>query len=171
MTIKELFRFLIRLFSLYLLIILFFWFITVGFLALKYFDFNENLSFIPISIGLILFIIFYFLIYKTDQVTLLFKLDKGFENKQFKLSYLNAKRILKISLIIVGLALILFNFSGFLSQLILIIKQLPTEELNEFQTFTIETIIIKGINLLVGILLLLRLNYLSKKIESLTISP
>jgi hypothetical protein len=171
MTITELFRFLIRLFSLYLLIILFFWFIPVGFLALKYYDFNDNLSFITISIGLILFIIFYFLVYKTDQVILLFKLDKGFENKQFKLSYLNAKRILKISLIIVGLALILFNFSGFLSHLILMIKQSPTEEINEFQTFTIETIIIKGINLLVGILLLLRLNYLSKKIESLIISP
>jgi hypothetical protein len=170
MTFRDLFRFLIRLFSLYLLIILFFWFIPVGFLALKYYDFNENLSFIPISIGLILFIIFYLLIYKTDQLILLFKLDKGFENKQFKLSYLNAKRILKISLIIVGLALILFNFSGFLSQLILMIKQSPTE-VDEFQTFTIETIIIKGINLLVGILLLLRLNYLSKKIESLIINP
>jgi hypothetical protein len=66
MTIRDLFRFLIRLFSLYLLIILFFWYIPFIFLALKYFDFNENLSFIPISIGLILFIIFYFLIYKTD---------------------------------------------------------------------------------------------------------
>ena len=72
MTFRDLFRFLIRLFSLNLLIILFFWFIPVGFLALKYYDFNDDLSFIPISIGLILFVIFYFLIYKTDQVILLF---------------------------------------------------------------------------------------------------
>lgn len=171
MTFRDLFRFLIRLLSLYLLIILFFWFIPVGFLALKYYDFNDDLSFIPISIGLILFVIFYFLIYKTDHVILFFRLDKSFENKQFKLSYLNAKRILKLSLIIVGSALILFNFSGFLSQLILMIKLSPTEEINEFQTFTIETITIKGINLLVGILLLLRLNYLTKKIERLIINP
>jgi hypothetical protein len=171
MTITELFRFLIRLFSLYLLIILFFWFIPVGFLALKYYDFNDDLSFITISIGLILFIIFYFLVYKTDQVILLFKLDKGFENKQFKLSYLNAKRILKLSLIIVGSALILLNFSGFLSQLILMIKQSPAEEINEFQTFVIETITVKGINLLIGIILLLKLNYLTKKIEILIINP
>jgi hypothetical protein len=170
MTIRDLFRFLIRLFSLYLLIILFFWYIPFIFLALKYFDFNENLSFIPISIGLILFIIFYFLIYKTDQLILIFKLDKDFENKQFKLSYLNAKRILKLSLIVVGSALILLNFSGFLSQLIMLFEQSAKNEINEFQTYGIETTTIKGINLLLGIMVLLRLNYFTKKIESLIIN-
>jgi len=81
------------------------------------------------------------------------------------------KRILKLSLIIVGSALILLNFSGFLSQLILMIKQSPSEEINEFQTFVIETITVKGINLLIGIILLLKLNYLTKKIEILIINP
>jgi hypothetical protein len=51
------------------------------------------------------------------------------------------------------------------------IKQSPTKEINEFQTFTTETITIKGINLLVGILLLLRLNYLTKKIERMIVNP
>jgi hypothetical protein len=75
-----------------------------------------------------------------------------------------------LSLIVVGSALILLNFSGFLSQLIMLFEQSAKNEINEFQTYGIETTTIKGINLLLGIMVLLRLNYFTKKIESLIIN-
>ncbi len=52
----------------------------------------------------------------------------------------------------------------------MLFEQSAKNEINEFQTYGIETTTIKGINLLLGIMVLLRLNYFTKKIESLIIN-
>jgi len=121
MTKKDFFRIIIKLFGLY-------WLISALFSTGQFYF----LSFIPgftlpailmaMLIFLVLLILFYMLIIKTDVLIEWFKLDKGFDNDLIEFHQFDLDNILKLGVIIIGGTMILDNIAVFLNQSYLAFK-------------------------------------------------
>jgi hypothetical protein len=121
MTKKDFFRIVIKLFGLY-------WLISSLFSTGQFY----YLSFIPgftlmailmaVLIFLVVLILFYMLIIKTDVLINWLKLDKGFDNDLIEFRNFGLDNILKLGVFIIGGTMILDNIAVFLNQSYLAFK-------------------------------------------------
>jgi len=121
MTKKDFFRIVIKLFGLY-------WLISSLFSTGQFYF----LSFIPgftlmailmaVLIFLVVIILFYMLIIKTDVLINWLKLDKGFDNDLIEFQNFGLDNILKLGVFIIGGTMILDNIAVFLNQSYLAFK-------------------------------------------------
>ena len=121
MTKKDFFRIIIKLFGLY-------WLISALFSAGQFYF----LSFMPgftfpvilmaILIFMVLIILFYMLIIRTDVLLNWLKLDQGFDNDIIEFKNIDLDTVLKLGVIIIGGTLILDNIAVFLNQSYLAFK-------------------------------------------------
>lgn len=167
MTYRDLFRLLIKLFGFFSLLIIGFYILPILFLGLKYYDFNQELYFLPFSVLIIVCLILYFLIFKTNKIIDVFSLDKGFDNEKIELTYLNVKMIIRISVLLFGIGIIVFNARDFYIYLMRLFRSDLT--IDEYFQTNLELAVFYGINFLLGMVLLLKLHYFSSKLEMLLI--
>jgi len=121
MTIKDFLRITIKLFGIYWIVSNMY--VYLPFLFSGIFNFSD-LKFLPYTIGYILtcILIFVFLVFYTDKIIHLVKLDKGFDEERIDFSNFNTENIIKIALIIVGCMLIINNLPTFIIQFYYFIK-------------------------------------------------
>jgi hypothetical protein len=105
------------------------------------------------------------LIFKTNKIIDLFSLDKGFDNEKFESTYLNLKIIIRISVLLFGIGIIIFNVRDFYIYLMRLFRSDLT--IDEYFQINLELAVFYGINFLLGMVLLLKLRYFSSKLEML----
>lgn len=111
MTTKDFFRFIIKTFGIYC-------FINGLFALLPNMSYSDGFFSFSLVVNLIyivvLSLIAYLLIFQTDGIIKLFRLNKGFDNDKIETKDLNTEGLLKLGIIIVGLILIVNNLAQFL---------------------------------------------------------
>ena len=157
MTKRDFFRILIKVFALYSIILTVFTWIPSN-LIYTFYDFEL----IPILAGLgftlLAFIIYYFLIKKTDQIIDFIRLDKGFDNEKIELGSLGTDKILMLGIILIGGLLLISNLADFIQYSFLAFKNNVQKSglnifLNEAETDYFNWTF-SGINIVIGYLLL-----------------
>jgi len=120
MTKKDFFRVIIKLFGLYWLISTIF---SLG--QIVYFS-TTNAGWLGIiySVVMLSLLVFSFfaLIFKSDTIINLLKLDKGFDEDRIEFQNFNIENILMLAVIIIGATMILDNIATFLNQMYLSVK-------------------------------------------------
>jgi hypothetical protein len=91
----------------------------------------------------------YFLVFKTEWIIGILKLDKGFNQETIPLN-MHRSTILSISIIVVGGLLIVDQIPTFLRQLFIYIQEKRARQFNP----KIEYSILAGVKILVGVLLI-----------------
>ena len=104
--------------------------------------------------------LFVLLIFKSDKVVKLLKLDKGFDDERIEIGNLNMNSIVQLAVIIIGGLLILDNIPAFLSHTLYAFKGdivgINYDTMDKFNWA------VNGINLVLGFLLLTNYNTVSK---------
>lgn len=128
MTKRDLFRLIIKIFGLYSIV-------TVLFSAIPsniYFALNtiDLRSIVWVCVTLIVTIsLFVFLIFKSDKVVNILKLDKGFDEERIEFQNFNSQNIVKLAVIVIGGMMILKNIPAFLSYTLFAFKSSFNNEL------------------------------------------
>ena len=151
MTKRDFFIIIIRLFGLYSLILSLFTFIPNSF-PIAFYDIDTISMIWIIGATLITLGIFLLLIFKSDKLVQILKLDKGFDDDKIEFGNFDQKNIIMLSSILIGGFLIIDNISGFLSQIIFFFKAdlIGTEYNNlSYLQWTIS-----GLNIIIGYLLI-----------------
>ncbi|MFD0837548.1 hypothetical protein ACFQ0I_17355, partial [Mariniflexile aquimaris] len=121
MTKRDFFRILIKIFALYSIILTVFTWIPSNLMYTFY-----NFELMPILAGLgftlLAFLIYYFLIKKTDQIIDFIKLDKGFDNEKIEFGGLETNKILMLGIILIGGLLLISNLTDFIQYSFLAFK-------------------------------------------------
>ena len=103
--------------------------------------------------------LFVILIFKSDQVINLLRLDKGFDDDRIEFGNMNSRSLLKLAMIIIGGLLILDNIPEFLWHTLFAfqaeIDRKTHDSMYKFQWA------VSGVNLMLGLLLLTNYNALS----------
>jgi len=120
MTKKDFFRVLIKLFGLYWLISTVFSLSQIVYISAN----NAGWMGIIYSVVMlsILGFLFYVLIFKSDSIIDLLKLDKGFDEDRIEFQNFNTENILMLAVIIIGATMILDSIAIFLNQIYLGVK-------------------------------------------------
>ena len=121
----------------------------------------DAVSIIWVLVSVIIVIgLFVLLVFKSDKVVSLLRLDKGFDDDRIDLGNLNSKGILKLAIIIIAGLLILDNVPGFLSHAFFALKA----DVNGMNYESTDNFwwAVSGINLIIGFLLLTNYNGVSK---------
>ncbi|MBL7885201.1 MAG: hypothetical protein JNJ52_00505 [Flavobacterium sp.] len=117
MTKRDFFRLIIKIFGLYSLILTVFTVIPNNISNLLYqYDIRMIaviLAIMCISVGL-----FFVLLFKTDSIITILKLEKGFDEEKMDIGNLNSQSILKLALILIGGFLVLDYVPSFLFELV-----------------------------------------------------
>ena len=121
MTKKDFFRIIIKLFGLYWLISSLFSTGQFYFLSLMP-GYSLPVVLMAILIFMVIIIMFYMLIIRTDDLLNWLKLDQGFDNDIIEFNNIDLDSILKLGVIIIGGTLILDNLAVFLNQSYLAFK-------------------------------------------------
>jgi len=120
MTKKDFFRVIIKLFGLYWLISTIF---SLG--QIVYFSTTNagwmGIIYSVVMLALMVFL-FFVLIFKSDMIIDLLKLDKGFDEDRIEFQNFNVENILMLAVIIIGATMILDNIATFLNQIYLSVK-------------------------------------------------
>ena len=164
MTNKDFFRLMIKLFGLYQFLLLIFTSLPSN-LQLLFNDFFSISSIITlILITLFILAVYYVFVKKPDLIIDFFKLDKGFDNNEITVSNLNSDTILQIGMVLIGGFLIVDNFSYFISSFITYFKiSYMSENLESLKIF--ESLILGGVNLIIGFCLIIYRKQIAKKIQ------
>ena len=164
MTNKDFFRLLIKLFGLYQFLLLIFTSLPRN-LQLLFNDFFSISSIITlILITLFILSVYYVFVKKPDLIIDFFKLDKGFDNNEITVSNLNSDTILQIGMVLIGGFLIVDNFSYFISSFITYFKiSYMSENLESLKIF--ESLILGGVNLILGFCLIIYRKQIAKKFQ------
>lgn len=173
MTKRDFFRIIIRLFALYLILLVIFNFIPSNVSYLTY-----ELALWPILIicGSAVFMIalFVFLIQKSDVIIDVLKLDKGFDDERIEFGNLSTLEIIKISLIFISGFLILDHLPEFLHYCYLgFKKEISATGLSPFEAPGLAEFwdyfrwFISGVNLLIGYLILSNLGKVARFLSNL----
>jgi len=121
MTKKDFFRIIIKLFGLY-------WLISSMFSSVQfyYLFMSSTLNITSLLMSILLFmvilILFYVLIVKTDYIIDILKLTSGFDDDRIEFQNFNTKNLLMLAMILIGATMIVDNIGTFLNQLYLSIK-------------------------------------------------
>lgn len=108
--------------------------------------------------------LFVLLIFKSDKVVNLLKLDKGFDNDLIELGNLSTTDIIKLGTFIIGGFLILDNIPPFLSHTLFAFKgSIIGLEYNEMDKFNW---VINGLNLAIGYFLLTNYGVIAQRLKT-----
>ncbi|MEK6153978.1 hypothetical protein WIW50_11985 [Flavobacteriaceae bacterium 3-367] len=168
MTKRDFFRIIIRLFALYLLLLLVF-----DYLPLNISYFTYELSFWPFLIlggsAIFMLLMFLLLLKKTDLIIDVLKLDKSFDDDRIDFGNLGSLEIVKIALLFISGFLILDHLPEFLHYCYLGFKQeISATGLSPFEAPGLAEFwdyfrwFISGVNLIVGYLILANLGRLAR---------
>ncbi len=121
----------------------------------------DMLNLIWLIIAIIVIIgLFVFLIFKTEKIVSLLRLDKGFDDDHIELGNFNAVNIVKLASILFGGYLILNNIPTFLSHTLFAFKGeivgRTYEAMDKFKWA------VSGINMIIGYLILTNYSFISK---------
>jgi len=153
---KDFFRIIVKLIGLY-------WMVTTLYAQLPFLisvffkEFNSTYLPYTISYFVICISLFVFLVFYTDKVISLLKLDKGFDDDKIEFSNFNTANIVKLALIIVSCILIVNNISPFINQSYYFFKLKFSMNLSDTVGYTSQNDYIWAtsfVNLLSGYLLL-----------------
>ncbi len=163
MTNRDFFRLMIKLFGIYQFFIIVFSVLPSQFNVI-FSDFFSKWMTVP-SFALLLILtlgIFYFMIKFPDKIIDFFKLDRGFDNDIISINSFSSAAVLQVGLILIGLILIVNNFSSFFSTLIYYFKMsfLP-DDLKNLQNS--QDLILSGVNLIVGFVLIIFRKQIAEK--------
>lgn len=172
MTKRDFFRLLIKIFALYALLITVFTLIPNNI-------FYTLIEFQPLiiigSIGFVILVIllYYFIIKKTDWLIDITKIDKGFDDDEIMLEQLNSKVILNVGIILIGGIILVTNLTEFIQYTYFsfkyeIQKQNTLDSIfghsfgsdNDYFNWTFT-----GINVIIGYLLISNYHHISRWIE------
>lgn len=170
MTKKDFFRIIIKIAGIY-------WMVTTMYSQLPYLFSSifskSDYSLIPYSIGffLICFALFITLVFYTDKIIRLLKLDSGFDEERIEFSNFNIVNVLKLALIIVGCMLIINNIPTCIVQSYYYIKINLSTNLADSFGYTYQNgyqWVLSVFNLILGYILLTNYPGLSKFILKIT---
>jgi len=114
MTKTDFFRIVIKLFGVYVSIFLLFSFIPSNLFSILLYNSFEPFLYSIISVCLVIGLM-WVLIFKTDSIIKVLKLNQGFDDENIELGNLNTESIIKIGLIIIGGFLIIDSFPTFIT--------------------------------------------------------
>ncbi len=168
MTKRDFFRILIKVFALYSIILTVFTWIPSNLIYTVY-DFELMPILAALGFTLLAFLIYYFLIKKTDEIIDFIKLDKGFDNPNIDFGNLGTDKILMLGIIFVGGLLLISNLADFIQYSFLAFKNnVQKGGLNIFLDNSFGTgndyfnWAFSGINLIIGYLLLTNYDRVAK---------
>jgi hypothetical protein len=157
MTKKDLFKIILKLYGLYSIIGFVVELPNVAFYM--YYDSNNDLLWAFLLIPLVSILVVYTLLFQSDFVIKLFKLDEGFDNNT-NVS-LDGPTLIKIALVIIGVFMVINNLGDFISQVIFSFKEsISTNSLDSLlETFNPNPVnynimISSALNIIFGFLLL-----------------
>ncbi|WP_299317873.1 hypothetical protein [uncultured Maribacter sp.] len=166
MTTTDLFRVIIKIFGIYCFTTLMYRLqprMTVNF-GFVFFDFIINVIYMVVM-GLIVFLF----LFKTDRLIKLFRLNKGFDSQIINIKNLNEVGLFKFGIIIIGLLMIVDNIAPFLNFCYLEFKkQVSTNGTDESSAINLGLFIdynwwfTYGLNIFIGIIFLTANNRISK---------
>ncbi|MGB5647259.1 MAG: hypothetical protein WBM55_09060 [Muriicola sp.] len=168
MTKRDFFRIIIRSFALYLLLLILFNQLPT---SISYIGIDFNLvGILYLSGSLILLILLFFaLMRKSDAIIDFLKIDKGFDDERIDFGNLSQKQIIDFALILIGGFLFLDHLPEFLSFCYLGFKKFVSSDgLNAAEGYHLDEEmdyfrwIISGMNLVLGYLIFTNYNKLSK---------
>nr|WP_299215183.1 hypothetical protein [uncultured Allomuricauda sp.] len=162
----DLFRVVIKIFGIYCFIEALFRLIPNLSYSGGFFSFSLTVSIIYLAItGLIAF----FLLFQTDRIIKLFRLEKGFDSETIDVGSLNEYGLFKIALIFLGLLMIVDNIAQFLNFCYLAFKkQVSGNGLDEIDGMMLDQQldynwwIISGLNVLIGLIILTNYKRIAK---------
>jgi len=117
-------------------------------------------TFAILSITITLFIL---LIFKSHHIVRLLRLDKGFDDDKLELGHLTSSEIVKIAIVIIGGFLIIDNLSIFIHELIDAFY--ADNQYGWARSGNNSNLFIAGLNILIGLLLITRLNLIIKLLK------
>lgn len=117
MTKRDFFRLIIKIFGLYSLILTVFTVIPNNIANLLY-QFDIRMIAVVIAIMCISVGLFFILLFKTDSIITILKLDKGFDEEKIEIANLSNQDILKLAIIIIGGFLVVDYVPSFLFELV-----------------------------------------------------
>ncbi len=166
MTITDLFRVIIKIFGIYCFTTLIYRLqprMTVNF-GFDLFEFIISIIHL-VLMGLIVF----FFLFKTDRLIKLFRLSKGFDSQIIDMKNLNEVGLFKFGIIIIGLLMIVDNIAPFLNYCFLEFKkQVWTNKMDESSRIILNLFIdynrwfTCGFNIFIGAIFLTNNNRISK---------
>lgn len=107
--------------------------------------------------------LFVLLIFESDKVVNILKLDKGFDSERIEFGNLGANDIIKIGTFIMGGILILENIPPFLSHTLFAFKgSVVGFEYNDVDKFNW---VVSGLNLVIGYLLMTNYEFVAKRLR------
>jgi len=163
MTKRDFFIISIKLFGIFYLINLFTSNLSIA-ISIFLFE-NDGYSYLYVILSfIIVFSIFLLLILKADKIVTLLNLDKGFEEDMIELSNLKPSDIIKIGTFIIGGILIIYNIADLIIYLFTAFRAGASG--TEYNAQNNIRIGISGLNILIGFLLLMNYNYISKLFTS-----
>lgn len=173
MTKRDFFRIIIRLFALYLLLLVIFNFIPSNISYLTY-EFSIWPILIILGSAVLMILLFIFLIRKSDNVIDVLKLDRGFDDDRIDFGNLGSSEIVKIALIFIGGFMILDHLPEFLQYCYLgFKKEISATGLSPFEAPGLAEFwdyfrwFVSGVNLLIGYLILSNLGRLGRFLVNL----
>lgn len=170
MTKKDLFKTILKLYGLYSIIGFVMELPNVAFYI--YYDSDSNFIWPFLLIPLVNIFLVYILLFQSDFIIKLFRLDKGFDSNN-NIS-MDASTIIKIALVIIGVYMVINNLGDFITQLVFSLKEsVSTNNLDKLlESFNptpvnYNIMISSALNIIFGFLLLTNYASFSKWINKL----
>jgi hypothetical protein len=175
MTKKDLFKIILKLFGLYSIIILVVQLPNISF-AIYYNSLddldNDLLMLLLLIIPIVTVLTIYILLFKTDILIRLLKLDKGFDNNETFQGKLSGQEIGKIAFVIIAVYMIVNNIGDFITQVVYSFKEsISTNNIESLAAnpnpYPVNYILMisSALNLIFGFLLLTNYSRLSKWLD------
>ncbi len=166
MTTKDFFRLIIKVLGIYCFVEALFTLIPNMSYSGGFLSFHFALNFIYLIIaGLITYI----LLFQTDRIIKLFRLTKGFDSNTIEIKDFNTNGLFKFAIILIGLLLIVNNLAQFIDYCYLAFKkQVSAHGLGEVEGAMLDQHLdynwwaISGLNILIGILILMNYDWIAK---------
>jgi len=165
MTKKDFFRILIKLFGLYSVVITLFKLIPTYF---SYALYNFDIPTILLALGASLISVAFFiaLLFFSDKIIYILKLDKGFDDNYIKIGNITDVHIVKSAILILGGLLIIDNFPTFINYCFIYFKNhislKGSSDISLFQPIKYFDFLISALSLLIGYLMLSNYSRISK---------
>lgn len=151
MTKRDFFRVLIKIFGMYSLVLSIFTVIPQN-ISTILFQFDMMMLVIILASTMITLGLFLILLFKTDFIIDILKLDKGFDDEQINLGNLTNESIFKLALIIIGGFLIIDYTPTLLFDIVNAFKSKSTFSSIEGNSVNYFDIVVSVINILIGYL-------------------
>lgn len=163
MTKRDFFILTIKLFGLFSIVISLFSALPTN-VSLALMDIDAlSLTWVVIAVVVVIGL-FVLLVFKSDKIVRLLKLEKGFDDDRIELGNLNSTEIVKIGTFIIGGLLIVDNIPAFLSHTLFSFKETVIGQF--YDTKAKFNWAVSGINLVLGYLLVTNYAFVSRLLQT-----